>query len=247
MTASHRLRGGFWIHRKNGRPIADGLDPRVALTNETGGESSRRRRSSRLPSRPLLSSNTPPRRLHVSPTLCSVEASRLLASIPPARTGRRRLDSPTLLAPSGSTLVAIATRWWQKVELTGSDYSSFASRIRIMAFAFVLRSTPRLASRAAPQIARTSARRGYASGPAQAKSNNGLLFGALGAAVVGGGLYFYARPDPNDQRTIKDAASPKEVDYQAVYNAIADSLEDEKYDGEECSPSCETGRAGPQC
>lgn len=101
-----------------------------------------------------------------------------------------------------------------------------------MAFASVLRATPRLAVRAAPQIARTSARRGYASGPGQAKKNNGLLFGALGAAAVGGGLYFYTRAGSDDPRAIHDAASPKEVDYQAVYNAIAESLEDEKYDGE---------------
>lgn len=100
-----------------------------------------------------------------------------------------------------------------------------------MAFASVLRATPRLAVRAAPQLARTAGRRGFASGPSETKSNNNLLYGALGAAVIGGGLYFYARPDPNDARTVKDAASPQEVDYQAVYNAIADSLDDDNYDG----------------
>ena len=100
-----------------------------------------------------------------------------------------------------------------------------------MAFASVLRATPRLAVRAAPQMARTAGRRGFASGPSETKSNSNLLYGALGAAVIGGGLYFYARPDPNDARTVKDAASPQEVDYQAVYNAIADSLDDDNYDG----------------
>ncbi|GAA5974323.1 hypothetical protein JCM8115_006761 [Rhodotorula mucilaginosa] len=99
-----------------------------------------------------------------------------------------------------------------------------------MAFASVLRATPRLAVRAAPQMARTAGRRGFASGPSETKSNSNLLYGALGAAVIGGGLYFYARPDPNDARTVKDAASPQEVDYQAVYNAIADSLDDDNYD-----------------
>ncbi|GJN91269.1 hypothetical protein Rhopal_004288-T1 [Rhodotorula paludigena] len=90
---------------------------------------------------------------------------------------------------------------------------------------------PRLALRSAlPHAARAGARRGYASAAPGKGSNNGLIFGLLGATAVGGGLYLYARPDPNDARTVKDAASPKQVDYQAVYNAIAESLEDEKYD-----------------
>lgn len=100
--------------------------------------------------------------------------------------------------------------------------------------------------RAAPQLARTSARRGFATGPSETKgnSNNNLLFGALGAAVVGGGLYFYARPDKDDNRTVKDAASPQEVDYQAVYNAIADTLDDDNYDGayDEQRPEHREGR-----
>ncbi|GAA5924321.1 hypothetical protein JCM3775_005658 [Rhodotorula graminis] len=102
-----------------------------------------------------------------------------------------------------------------------------------MSFSSLLRATPRLAARAAPlQAARQSARRSYASAaPApKAGGNGGLLFGLLGVGVVGGGLYLYARPDSDDARTVKDAASTKEVDYQKVYNAIAESLEDEKYD-----------------
>ncbi|BGP00316.1 heme peroxidase [Rhodotorula toruloides] len=105
-----------------------------------------------------------------------------------------------------------------------------------MAFASVLRTaTPRLAVRAAPQLARASARRAFASEASSAPkgnsggSNNGLLFGLLGAGALGGGLYLYTR-DSSDNRNVKDAASPQQVDYQKVYNAIADILEDEKYD-----------------
>jgi cytochrome c peroxidase len=42
-------------------------------------------------------------------------------------------------------------------------------------------------------------------------------------------LYLYTR-DSSDNRNVKDAASPQQVDYQKVYNAIADILEDENYD-----------------
>ncbi|GAA5989952.1 hypothetical protein JCM11641_002923 [Rhodosporidiobolus odoratus] len=96
-----------------------------------------------------------------------------------------------------------------------------------------LRSTPRLlALRTAPSAIRLASRRSYASSsaPEAVKSNNNILFGALGAAVIGGGLYLYAKPDSDDPRAVKDAASPKEVDYQKVYNAIAEGLEDENYD-----------------
>ncbi|GAA5824518.1 hypothetical protein JCM11251_000456 [Rhodosporidiobolus azoricus] len=98
----------------------------------------------------------------------------------------------------------------------------------------LLRSTPRLlVTRATPAAARLTARR-YASSSSSStsggSSNNTLLFGAAGAAVVGGGLWYFTRPDPNDARTVKDAASPKEVDYQAVYNKIAEILDDEDYD-----------------
>ena len=40
------------------------------------------------------------------------------------------------------------------------------------------------------------------------------LYGALGAAVLGGAGYF-ALSGETDPTAIKDAASPKEVDYQA--------------------------------
>ncbi|GAA5906994.1 hypothetical protein JCM6882_000023 [Rhodosporidiobolus microsporus] len=98
-----------------------------------------------------------------------------------------------------------------------------------------LRSTPRLfAARAnSAAAARLTARRTYASssgaGPSGG-SSNALLFGALGAAVVGGGAYFLSQSGQDDARKVKSAASPKVLDYQAVYNKIAESLEDENYD-----------------
>ncbi|BGP17066.1 hypothetical protein JCM10213_000296 [Rhodosporidiobolus nylandii] len=102
------------------------------------------------------------------------------------------------------------------------------------AFPSLLRTTPRLfATRAAPLAGRAAVRRTYASSSSSSTAssgNNNLLYGALGATVVGGGLYWFTRPDPDDPRTVKDAASPKEVDYQKVYNAIAESLDDENYD-----------------
>jgi cytochrome c peroxidase len=106
--------------------------------------------------------------------------------------------------------------------------STFASSL--------LRSAPRArfaASRTAPSsLARLSTRRAYSSEPPKPSgSSQGLYIGVAAAAVVGGGLFWYTRPDEQDPRTVKDAASPQEVDYQKVYNAIAESLEDENYDG----------------
>ncbi|GAA6021813.1 hypothetical protein JCM10207_002071 [Rhodosporidiobolus poonsookiae] len=95
-----------------------------------------------------------------------------------------------------------------------------------------LRSTPRLfAARAVPSTARLTARRTYASSSsAPTGGSNNLLIGAVAAALVGGGLYAYTRTGADDATTVKDAASPKVVDYQKVYNAIAAALEDENYD-----------------
>ncbi|GAA5852925.1 hypothetical protein JCM8547_004737 [Rhodosporidiobolus lusitaniae] len=105
----------------------------------------------------------------------------------------------------------------------------------------LLRSTPRLAAaRTAPTAAvrRLASRRAYSSAPPPPSSSssstasssyNTLLFGALGAAVVGGGLWFATRPDKDDPRTVREAA-PEKVDFQKLYNDIANSLDAEDYD-----------------
>lgn len=105
-----------------------------------------------------------------------------------------------------------------------------------------LRSTPRLASRTAFSSAslasRHASRRFLATTPGQASSggsSNAFLYGLLGAGVLGGGAYYVSQRDPTadeDPRKIRDAASPKEVDYQKVYNAVAEVLEQDDYDGE---------------
>ncbi|GAA6005528.1 hypothetical protein JCM11491_003674 [Sporobolomyces phaffii] len=98
-----------------------------------------------------------------------------------------------------------------------------------------LRSTPRLASRTAfAASSRHASRRFLATAPpqGQAGGSNAFLYGLLGAGALGGGAYYLTR-DPTadeDPRKIRDAASPKEVDYQKVYNAIADVLEEDGYD-----------------
>ena len=104
-----------------------------------------------------------------------------------------------------------------------------------------LRSTPRLASRTAfASSARSSSRRYLATAPGSSQaggSSNAFLYGLLGAGALGGGAYYLSQRNPTadqDPRKIVDAASPKEVDYQKVYNAIADVLEEEGYDGECC-------------
>jgi len=109
----------------------------------------------------------------------------------------------------------------------------------------LLRSTPRLASRTAFSSAslasRHASRRFLATTPGQSGqsssggSSNAFLYGLLGAGVLGGGAYYVSQRDPTadeDPRKIRDAASPKEVDYQKVYNAVAEVLEQEDYDGE---------------
>ncbi|GAA6064448.1 hypothetical protein JCM10212_000147 [Sporobolomyces blumeae] len=112
----------------------------------------------------------------------------------------------------------------------------------------LLRSTPRLASRSAfGTTARSSSSRhallrtfatqssggSSSSSSSSGGSSNAFLYGLLGAGALGGGAYYYSRQNPTydqDPRKVVDAASPKQVDYQKVYNAIAEILEDEKYD-----------------
>ncbi|KAL8292338.1 hypothetical protein RQP46_001804 [Phenoliferia psychrophenolica] len=90
----------------------------------------------------------------------------------------------------------------------------------------LLRAAPRLASLRAVR----PAFRAYATEAPAAKGSNGLLFGGIAAVLLGGGAYYAFGDMATDPAKLKVAASPKEVDYQAVYNAIADILEAEDYD-----------------
>ncbi|KAK4702797.1 hypothetical protein P7C70_g3425, partial [Phenoliferia sp. Uapishka_3] len=92
----------------------------------------------------------------------------------------------------------------------------------------LLRSAPRLALRATP-VAHS---RAFATAPAAAKGSSNFLYGGIAAALVGGGAaaYFALSGDDTDYTTVKAAATPQQVDYQAVYNAIAEVLEAEDYD-----------------
>jgi cytochrome c peroxidase len=83
--------------------------------------------------------------------------------------------------------------------------------------------------------------------PKSSSTSQGLLWGALGAIAAGGAYYAYSqsqRPPGAAQDTSapeppargysakpKDAAPPTELDYQKVYNAIADVLDAEYDDG----------------
>lgn len=104
-----------------------------------------------------------------------------------------------------------------------------------------LRSTLASAPRAAaPRVACSYSRqqshssRGYASAAEPSPSSSGpnyALFAALAAVGLGGAYYALSGQTATDDATkIKDAASPKEVNYQEVYNAIAAILEDNDYD-----------------
>lgn len=102
------------------------------------------------------------------------------------------------------------------------------------AFRPALRATA--SSRVATQSARTqgwkyAARRGLATEASSAgKGPNYALYGLIGAGALGAGYYFTQSAGSDDPTKVKNAASPKKVDYQAVYNAIAEVLEAEDYD-----------------
>lgn len=93
----------------------------------------------------------------------------------------------------------------------------------------LLRSAPRLAAFRAGPAFRSRAYTTEAPAAA-AKSSNGLLFGGIAAALLGGGAYYAFGDSATDPTKVKVAASPQQVDYQAVYNAIAEVLESEDYD-----------------
>lgn len=94
-----------------------------------------------------------------------------------------------------------------------------------------------LGQKTIPSIRFTASRsRGYASSGSNASSSNALLFGGIAAAALGGGYYYSQKGGDGHLESgystkVKDAASPKKVDYQAVYNAVADILDagDEEY------------------
>lgn len=122
--------------------------------------------------------------------------------------------------------------------------------------AAVARSFTRLASHAAPRAStvrtatsstarrtlarqnfQTTSRRSYASGPSGSTGSSSApyILGAL-ALAGGGGAYFYSQTGsvPNPKQVTKEASSgesrgvftPNKDDYQKVYNAIAERLEE---------------------
>lgn len=116
--------------------------------------------------------------------------------------------------------------------------------------ASVARSVARIASQATPrttavrttttanarralarQAFQPSSRRGYASGPGGGSSSTPYILGALGLAGAGG-AYFYYRNGSVTQLTegssgeSRGAFTPTKDDYQKVYNAIAQLLEE---------------------
>ena len=96
-------------------------------------------------------------------------------------------------------------------------------------------STIRHARLALPRQSYQHSRRGYASGP-NASSSTSYIYWGIGAAALGGaGTYFYL--NNGGVTTLKEGSSgetrgiftPSKEDYQKVYNAIAQRL-DEKDD-----------------
>ncbi|KAF9970921.1 heme peroxidase [Actinomortierella ambigua] len=78
--------------------------------------------------------------------------------------------------------------------------------------------------------------RAYSSQPAKSSGGAGSLFLAAASAVAGAGAYyFYAENQKSTLPAVAAAAAPAEkkkepLDYQKVYNAIAELLEDDNYD-----------------
>jgi cytochrome c peroxidase len=94
-------------------------------------------------------------------------------------------------------------------------------------FTRALRTSARPAFTAAPRIAfRQSGRRFYSSEPAAKQGSSAWLWLAGAAAVGGAGAWFYSS---NQGPATPKVFTPKFEDYQAVYNEIANRL-DEKED-----------------
>ncbi|KAH0239323.1 putative cytochrome c peroxidase Ccp1, partial [Aureobasidium melanogenum] len=74
-----------------------------------------------------------------------------------------------------------------------------------------------------------SSRRGYADAAGAKKGGNGLLIGGLVAAIAGGAGYFYI--GGAEQAKAAGVFTPKQEDYQKVYDKIAQLLvEHDDYD-----------------
>ncbi len=121
---------------------------------------------------------------------------------------------------SNPTTMASATRTFSRISPLNTLISS------------TVRSSARGARFTLPRHARQSTRRGYASGPSGSSSKTGLYFGGAGLLAAGAGVYFYM--NNGSIRNLKEGSSketpgiftPKQDDYQQVYNAIAKQLEE---------------------
>lgn len=101
------------------------------------------------------------------------------------------------------------------------------------AFRPALRSLPRQTAR----TTRTVSLRAYATGPSSSGGSKLPLYGALGLGAAGLGYYFVTQSSSDSAvekryQTQKDANV--KLDYQAVYNDVAELLESEGYDDGSC-------------
>jgi cytochrome c peroxidase len=80
------------------------------------------------------------------------------------------------------------------------------------------------------QTFRQQSRRGYASGPSSSSSSSTFLWVGALAAAGGAGYYFYTQSNRSllagSASETKGVITPKQEDYQKVYNEIADRLEE---------------------
>lgn len=80
------------------------------------------------------------------------------------------------------------------------------------------------------QTFRQQSRRGYASEPTQASSSTGLYIGIAAALAGGAGYYLYSQGNGSllsgSSGETKGIFTPKQEDYQKVYNEIAARLEE---------------------
>ncbi|KAG2175374.1 hypothetical protein INT43_001021 [Umbelopsis isabellina] len=108
--------------------------------------------------------------------------------------------------------------------------STAARRSTLLAATASISAAPR--ARIAPQFAR-----GYATGEPKKGGSTGVFLGlaALGAA---GGYYYYSTTQDVKvgAKTTEKSLDKKPIDYQEVYNAIADILEDNDYDDGSIGP-----------
>lgn len=102
------------------------------------------------------------------------------------------------------------------------------------AFRPALRSLPRQAGR----TSRNASVRAYATSTSSSGGSSKLpLYGAIGLGAAGLGYYFVTKDgDSAIEKRYQTSKEPnKELDYQAVYNDIAELLEAEGYDDGSCA------------